>query len=262
MLQRGFDYALYIIIVTAALIDAILAFDERQHVAVLIRQPQLIDVFRKSPRHAVRISLVFLGQAAAGIAHVPFVGFVGHVQVGDGAPAHAALHGVAFGHDGSDGFQIRLIQSAVARHADQSALRSAAAHAQGKDAVHIARQEVLVVAGITYRCLKVSDHGGRSGVTAAGACEYHDHAGACILRNAPIAHRAGVVGWRGHGGIAGRIHRNYQRRGEGGVLPGSARLIHRAGIGSIAVIRRREISARNKYAHGFIAAVSRGSSVG
>ncbi len=236
MLQRGFDHALHIVIIAAALINAFFAFSKRQHVAFFICQSQLIDVFRKGQCHAIGICLVFLTQVAAGVAHVPFIGFIRHIQIGDGAPAHAALHSIAFCHDRPDGFQIGIIQCAVACSANQGTLGAATAHAQGENAVHIAGKQIRVVTCVPDGGFKIG-HSGRSPVIpATGSGKNHNHAGVRIIRNAAVAHGAAVACRRGHGRIAGRIHWQDQRRGDSGILPDGTRFIHGAGIGSIAVV--------------------------
>ena len=65
----------------------------------------------------------------------------------------------ALGHHRADGGQVGRVQIAVAGCAKQGALRAAAAHAQGEDAVHIAGQQIPVVADIADRRLEVRHAG-------------------------------------------------------------------------------------------------------
>ena len=213
MLQGGFNHLPDILVVASALPDPFRAFFQREDLPIGVRQVQVVDICREGQRHEVRISLLFLTEAAAGISHIPLVSLVCDIQVRNRAPAHAAFDRVALVHHRADRFQVGCVQIAVPGRPDDRALGSSAAHAKGKDAVHIPGKQFPVIPGVADRRLEIGHAGRRTFVPAPGSRKDHDDPGGGIVRNGAISHGAVISRRRVHGGITRSVDGKDQRRG-------------------------------------------------
>ena len=256
MVQRFLDDRFHIVVITSRLIDSVSRFAQREHEAVRILDAGAVDIRGKSLRQLIRNMLLFLGQAASGHTHHPFIRFIRRVQIGDRAPAHGAQNRVAYPGDRSDLFQISIIQGAVTGRAHQGRLSSPAAHPEGKDTLRIPGNNIIRIAKIPHRGLQVRHTGRRSRVSAPASRVDIDKA---FIR---IGRKAGIGGQRRHGGVSGRVDRHDDGRCFRRIGSDHGIRIDLTGVSPVTVLRRGHIRPRDKDREGFIGRVRWGFAVG
>ena len=256
IIQGTLDLALDQLIIAAALPDAIFGLRKREDGAVPILDPRAVDIVRPGVCQRVRDRLLLVRKAASCAAHHPLVALVSRVQIGDRAPAHGTVYRVTLIHDGTDLLQIRGVELAVAGGAHQGGLGSAAAHAEGKDALCISGHTIITEAEKTYRSLQICHAGWCTCVTSAAARMDIDKARICVADNA-----SGIVRECRHRGIARRVD-GHDDGGCGGGIPVQGGIRQRAAPCPVAVVAAVEISAGYKYGERLVTLIRRGCTVG
>ena len=261
VVQRGLDLRKHQVVVAARLPDALPGGLQCQQLAIGIAQTQAVDVSGVGLRQAVGQGLLSVAQAGAGHAHVPLVGRIRRVQIGDGAPAHGAHHRVADALRRADGRQVGFIAGRVACRADQRALGSASAHAQGKDSCHVAGQQPFLQAGVADGRLEVRHTGGRACVTAPGPRKGQHEARVRVIADAAVPAGGRIVRGGRHGRVARGVHRQDDGCGQGRVAADCTIGVHGAGVGAVAVVRGVHVRPGNEEAHGFPFGIGRTQTV-
>ena len=208
-----------------------------------VGKARAVEIHGERVRQSVGNRLLLRGASRARAAHHPLIFRVGSVQIGDRAPAHHACHRVRNALHRADCLEIRVIQAAVARRAENRRLRAAAARAVYKDTLRVACRYIVAVAQIADGCFEVGNACGRAVIHAAAAGINIHHAVLNKFRHA-FPHRL-ILGHRMRGSVEGRVNGYGDGSRGGGVAVHRRALVQLAGEGAVAVVGRVHVGGGN-----------------